>query len=103
MLENDKYGKKYTLGLIKINNEDLQHCCDGVATMYCYDVHIITQIKSTLRPRNYQQSGTASRATVASRVGQSTSSTKYLKYFSLLQVCKYYFKYFKIINKKLCH
>ena len=56
------------------------------------------------------------------RVGQSTSSTKYLKYrvlknisrtkylgykyskyFLVLEVFKYFFKYFKIINTKLCH
>ena len=42
------------------------------------------------------------------KVGQSTSSTRYLKYKSLkyflvLQVFKYFFKYFKIMNTKLCH
>ena len=58
---------------------------------------------------------------IFNRVGQSTSSTKYLKYtvlksissteyleykylkyFLVLQVFKYFFKYFKIINMKLC-
>ena len=38
-----------------------------------------------------------------SRVGQSTSSTKHLKYFLVLQAFKYFFKYCKRINTTLCH
>ena len=42
------------------------------------------------------------------RVKKSISSTKYLeykylKYFLVFQVFKYFFRYFKIINTKLCH
>ena len=49
-----------------------------------------------------------SKNTVYSRVGRSTTSTKnlkyeYLKYFLVLQVLKYFLRYFKIINRKLCH